>query len=506
MKWHLLISYCLFGIISFESNLLYGNSGKSNTTTPQLVAPSNLSSFDVSSAQIGVRFQSNSTNESGHEIERSQSSSSGFLTIVSLDSGNHSYIDQGLNPGSSYYYRVRAFLKQKGKISYSAYSEILSAKTLAVVTTPPPTTTPPASSSGIWISKAELDQLSITNSAWAGKYELKATADEAWIPQAVEQQSSQFFNIQAMAGALVYARLHPDPAANAYRIKVAKAIRDVMSFPDDTTVSLTGINRHLGTWPICADLINLKEFDPALDSEFRKWLTHKLDVQYLSGPKTVRLQIARPDNHGSWASFSLAAASAYLGDRATLDTLATRMRRYMGDTKANYTLKFGASGFWKSWHVEPNNSATWVGINPKGATKNGHNLDGIQPSDQDRGFPEEYDASNFPNDYSAVRYNEVSMQGLMGALLILHRAGYTDLLDSSDQAILRAARWMKQAADNYPYKGYKYFSDAHEASRPMINYFYNAGLPEDRVRSQRSGRAYGFSFTYWTHQGRRLNR
>jgi len=170
-------------------------------------------------------------------------------------------------------------------------------------------------------------------------------------------------------------------------------------------------------------------------------------------------------------------------------------------TGVNHTFKWYNVQY--TWQMNPSNSATWVGVNRKGAVRDGHNFDGLQPEEQERGSPNAYDRAAFPNDYSAVRYNEVALEAHLATVLILHRAGYTDLIDASDQAMLRAAKWIKRAADDQAAKGYRYFTDNREAARPLINYFYrSAGLPESRTRDQLWGRAFGFAWTYWTH-GRR---
>jgi hypothetical protein len=354
----------------------------------------------------------------------------------------------------------------------------------------------------VWISKAELDALPMSGTAWSGSGELKSIADASWRVQGVEVYSKQRYAKEVMAGALVFARMYPDPAAEAYRTKVVQAIRTVIARPDDRGSNITGVNRFIGSWAIIADLINLPAHDPALDTQLRAWLNHKLDMQLESSGKTVRTQITHANNHGSWATFSVAAVAAYTGDRSTLDLLATRYRRWLGNTSASYTLKWTDA---QSFQVNPNNSATWVGINPKGAVRDGHNFDGIQPSDLNRGTPETYNPAAFPNSAVSHRYPETSLHGVVGAVLILHRAGYTDLVDASDQAILRAAKWIKYAADNFSGAGYMYFTGPHEAARPLINYLYpSAGLPSTRERSQNDGQDYGFGWTYWTHAGRRL--
>ena len=332
--------------------------------------------------------------------------------------------------------------------------------------------------------------------------DMLATANGAWAVQGVEVYSGQKYAQSVMAGALVFARMYPNSAAEAYRTKVVQAIRNVMGLPDDLAANITGVNRFIGSWAIIADLINLPAQNPALDTQFRAWLNRKLDMKLESSGKTVRTQINHANNHGSWATFSLGAVAAYTGDRATLDLLATRYRRWLGNTSAPYTLRWTGT---QTFQLNPGNSATWVGIAPKGATRDGHNFDGIQPSDINRGIPDAYNPADFPNSALTHRYPETSLHGVMGAVLILHRAGYTDLADASDQAILRAAKWIKYAADNFAADGYVYFTGPHEASRPLINFFYpGSGLPATRSRTQLSGASYGYAWTYWTHAGRRL--
>jgi hypothetical protein len=380
------------------------------------------------------------------------------------------------------------------------------------VTEPVNAPAPPSVGAGIWISKSELNALPMSGSSWS---EVRAAADASWQVQPIEQQSSQTFHVNAMAGALVYARLAPDASANAYRVKVAQAIKDLIAIPVQST-SVTAPSRHLGTWAITADLIDLAAYDPSLDSQFRSWLRNRLDHSYSSSPSSIRLAAKqRPNNIGAWSRFSLAAASVYLDDRAELDRLAAIMRFWMGDRAALSKDPFdGVAGGWgagstnhsNTWQQNPNDRSTWRGIVAAGVMRDGNRFDGIQPEDHWRNRTGAYSASSFPGDQTDHRYPEESLEGSLGAALILYRAGYTNMLSTADNALLRAARSIKYFADNHPSKGYHYFTGPHEASRPLINYFYpGAGLPGDRSRNQLAGRAKGFAWTYWTHGGRSVN-
>ena len=73
-------------------------------------APSDLSAYAPSSDAISLSWTDNSDDENGFQVERSLSSGMNFSQIatISLDTGN--YLDNtGLNPGTTYYYRMRAY-------------------------------------------------------------------------------------------------------------------------------------------------------------------------------------------------------------------------------------------------------------------------------------------------------------------------------------------------------------------------------------------------------------
>jgi hypothetical protein len=387
----------------------------------------------------------------------------------------HSVTLSGLQAGTTYHYLVKSRDAAGNLAAMGDFTFTMTA------------------SNGIWIGTTELAMLPMSGTEWS---EVLAAADAAWTVQGIEVQSSHEYHQQALAGALVYARLAPSASAQPYRAKVAQAIRNVIAVPTVTSSSVTAPSRNLGAWAINADLIDLPRYDAVLDAQFRTWLVAKLDRVYTSSPATIRLSVQRPNNIGAWSRFALVASAWYLGDTVTLQSMARAMRRWLGDTSIDYTFLWYGD---QTWHMSTVD-ATKVGINPRGANKDGHNFDGIQAEDQNRGVPAGYDRTNFPSDYSAVRYNEVALAATVGTVLMLHRAGYTDLVDASDQAVLRAAQWIKYAADTFPEKGYLYFTDSREAARPLFNYLYpSANLPATRVRSQSAGSEFGYAWTYWTH-------
>jgi len=98
------------------------------------LAPSNLIITNASSTQINLNWTDNSTNETGFKIERSTiSSTSGFSQITTVAAGGTSYNNTGLNSGTTYYYRVRAY----NTAGDSGYSNVVSATTTQAIPAAP---------------------------------------------------------------------------------------------------------------------------------------------------------------------------------------------------------------------------------------------------------------------------------------------------------------------------------------------------------------------------------
>jgi transcriptional regulator CtsR len=106
-------------------------------------APSDLIATPISSSQINLSWQDNSSDETGFKIERKTGSGS-YSQIATVGAGVTSYSNTLLSAGTTYYYRVRAY----SAAGDSAYSNEASATTL-----PPPPSAPtlksPASASTV---------------------------------------------------------------------------------------------------------------------------------------------------------------------------------------------------------------------------------------------------------------------------------------------------------------------------------------------------------------------
>src|SRR5206468_1196965 len=88
------------------------NSNTANATTPvqptKPADPSNLVATTASTTQINLTWLDNSNNETGFKIERSLDGSTGWTLLTTTAANATSYSNTGLQPGTQYFYRVRA--------------------------------------------------------------------------------------------------------------------------------------------------------------------------------------------------------------------------------------------------------------------------------------------------------------------------------------------------------------------------------------------------------------
>ncbi|MCS7213950.1 MAG: PQQ-binding-like beta-propeller repeat protein [Candidatus Calescibacterium sp.] len=94
-----------------------------------LAAPTSLNATAISSSQIQLSFNDNSSHEDFYEIERRKSGDPTFDKVgeIACSLSPCQYVDSGLLSSTTYEYRVRA---RKGTKSYSSYSNVANATTL----------------------------------------------------------------------------------------------------------------------------------------------------------------------------------------------------------------------------------------------------------------------------------------------------------------------------------------------------------------------------------------
>jgi hypothetical protein len=355
--------------------------------------------------------------------------------------------------------------KSAGTATITATSGDASATASVTVTT---SQMPVATGAGIWMSAAEIAVLPTSGTAWNS---LKKAADSNLSGGVLTERNDH--NVRVMAAALVAARLND----NGYRAKVRDALRGVMAAPYGTEDGLAR-NRRLGTYAVAADLIGLATFDPATDADFRRWLATARDTHLTSGGggTLAGYHERRPNNYGVHAGFSRVAVALYLGDRAEVERTAQVFRGWLGDRSAYAGFSYGDL----AWQAD---SSRPVGINPRGATKDGRNIDGVLPDDQRR-------SGGFTWPAPKENYVYEALQGAVALAWVLERQGY-DVWNWQDQALLRVFRWLHDV-NNYPAEG----DDTWQPH--IINRAYGTSFPAPTP--SRPGKNVGW--TDWTHGAR----
>jgi hypothetical protein len=228
------------------------------------------------------------------------------------------------------------------------------------------------------------------------------------------------------------------------------------------------LGRNLIGYVLAADLVGLPAAD---DTAFRAWL-RTCRTETLSGMTLRSTHEDRPNNWGTHAGASRAAVAAYLGDTAELARCAQVFKGWLGDRSSYAGFSYGDL----SWQADPSRP---VGINPRGATRDGHSIDGVLADDQRR-------ASAFVWPPPKENYVWEALQGAFAQAIILQRAGY-DCFAWQDRALLRAVTWLHSQC-SFPASG----DDTWEPH--VVNFFYGTSFPAPMPSSP--GKNVGF--TDWT--------
>jgi hypothetical protein len=307
---------------------------------------------------------------------------------------------------------------------------------------------------GLWTTAAELATRPTSGAPWAA---VKAAADGAPGTASIADQNSDH-DINTLAAALVYARTK----VAAYRAKAAAGIGAAIGTEQGGRTLALG--RNLASYAIAADLIELGNYDAALDGRFRSWLS-AVRTEDLGGDTLIATSEQRPNNWGTMAGASRVAADAYLGDTADLDRAATVFRGWLGDRSAYSGFKFGDM----SWQVDPGRP---VGVQPAGATKDGLDIDGALADDMRRGCA--LQTPPCPTDYAWE-----GLQGVVVEARLLSRRGY-DAFGWQSSAVLRAVEFLRRLDQVYG----GWWASADDTWQPwIVNSAYGTSLPEQSPSS-----------------------
>jgi hypothetical protein len=334
----------------------------------------------------------------------------------------------------------------------------------------------PADRPGIWISPQELMERPTEGAAWEA---LLKAADRLPGMQAQGGHGSTH-DVHVMAAALVATRLEDEGRKRVVADEIGEAIQNQVEL-DGNSLSLT---RTLPGYIIAADLIDLANFDPGLDAQFRQWLRHVVYELKLDG-KTQIEKHKKANNHGTQAAVVRLAADLYLGEMEDFALAAEMLKAWLGEP-SSYDGGFNWGNL--CWQADPNNQ---VGINRKGSKMfiagSWRDVDGVQPDEQRRsGCP----GDKWPPPEDVHVWG--GLQGVVGQAIILSRHGYPQVWEWADQAILRAISWQFD-----PLRGDAPASGDDLWILPVVDCVYGSSFW--------SGETVGYGkqvgWTDWTHGG-----
>ncbi|CAN5563575.1 hypothetical protein BH10PLA1_BH10PLA1_18630 [soil metagenome] len=175
------------------------------TFTPLVVAPAAPSAVNLtplSSSSIQVKWQDNSTNETGFAIERSTDDVT-FTVAGSVGASQTSFLDVGLSGDTKYFYRVRAVNSTSNATVYSTYAPEASTRTLLA------TPIAPAISQLTPLSSSSIQVQWLDNSTTETGFVIERSTDDIAFTVAGSANANEtFFNDVGLSpGALYYYRV-----------------------------------------------------------------------------------------------------------------------------------------------------------------------------------------------------------------------------------------------------------------------------------------------------------
>jgi hypothetical protein len=148
-----------------------------------------------------------------------------------------------------------------------------------------------------------------------------------------------------------------------------------------------------------------------------------------------------PPPSDNWRFIFLPIIALYLGDDLELERTAQVFKGWLGDRDIYAGFEYGKL----SWQAAPKNP---VGINPVGAEKDGHSIDGALPEEMRRG-------GKFRWPPQKTNYTWEALQGALVQAELLQQAGYP-AWEWEDKALLQAVQflydigWKPEGDDEWP--------------------------------------------------------
>lgn len=317
---------------------------------------------------------------------------------------------------------------------------------------------------GIWVSRDFVRGLPMEGEAWE-QLDLETLFSSGLVNLADQEDP---VSTRLLGKAYVGLRKNDEKMLEAVR----KGCLEAMG--TEVGARTLALSREILAVVVAADLVGLPEKD---DLRFKAWL-RELRYQEFQGKTLISTHEQKPNNWGTSAGAARAAIACYLNDEEDLARSALILKAWMGDYDLYHDFKYKN----KAWQADPERP---LGINPKGATREGHSIDGVLPEEMRRS------TTFFLWPPPKENYVYTALQGVVTHAVILYRAGYTDVWNWEDKAILRAFQWLYEEAD-FPAVG----NDVWMLY--LINYYY--GTDYAVPRKAEAGK--NMAWTDWTHQVR----
>lgn len=305
---------------------------------------------------------------------------------------------------------------------------------------------------GLWVNRDEILSLSASGAAWEDMVADAARSAPLDLSDQDDPNDSRL-----LAAVIVAIRTGGDLAPLKERAFAALETEN-----GGRTLALA---RNLPALVLAMDLLEL-EGEERL--RFETWLRAVLRED-LDGRTLISTHEDRGNNWGTWAGAARFAADLYLRDYPDLQRASRVLAGWMGYRRSYALFRWGEL----DWQADPENP---VGINPPGATRDGHSIDGVLPDEQRR-------AGGFTWPPPKENYCYEGLQGLVLSLVLLERAGL-DAWSWKARAPYRAFRWLAVEAQ-FPAEG----DDVWMV--PIVNRKYGVALPVGSGSSH--GKSVGWS-------------